>query len=152
MSTKAHLEEEVRELRAVMEAGGTAIHLAITHLEGSPAYSAEQIVEMLRVAENESTSVRRSWEREQTPTHAPAVAQKKPRTARAGTFQANAWHYTREDGLPISQSITDVCEACQCRVALLSARRVSGGFYDVRADFDGFQHDCKRSRAGKEGS
>lgn len=149
MSTKAHLEEEVRELRAVMDAAETAQHLAASHLEGSPAYSAEQIVAMLRSAGNESRSVRRSWEREMTPTHAPAVAQKKPRPARSGTFQANEWHYTREDGLAVSQSITEVCETCQCRVALLSARRAGGSFRDVRVDFDGFRHDCERSRAGK---
>ena len=144
MNTKAKITAERDELREVVDGLVHTAEILIASSKGHHLPTLEAAMDA-RVFVDQAKAIQRAWERGREPEHALATAARVPRTGPGGVT-AQGWRYERLDRLPVSQSLTEVCEPCGCRVALLSARRRDGAHFTVRVDFDGFKHECDRQK------
>lgn len=146
MSSKKDITAERDELRDVVDALVRSARLLISCHEsmGLPSLDA---ADDAREAISRAEAVEAARLRAEPAEHAVAAAIRATRSGGGKGAAAPAWKYERIDGLPISQCVTEVCEPCACRVALVSTRRRDGGFFTARVDFDGFKHDCARQKA-----
>lgn len=139
MTTKRHLTAERDDLR-------DALSELLESLPGLNEYATPESKRRAQEAVIRARAVETALAREAKPEYALTTATRVPRRLPHGVT-SNDWRHERLDGLPISQSLTEVCDSCGCRVALLSARRRHGGYYTARLDFDGFKHNCERQQA-----